>query len=729
MTTRAAQIELLTGPLTDPTTGSICSGYSVEFYAAGTSTAKNVWTEKEKTNPFTTYTLDSGGKALLYGDGVYKIVIKNTDGTAVLTLDNQYISSSAFSVVQKSGAYTATPDDDVILCTGTFTVTLQAVANFEHPLTLKNIGAGTITVSPDGAETIDGDATYTLDATDAVAQIFPDPISSTWRLGYEVITNGVTNGDSHDHAGGDGGQLVSSSINFLQSGAGAETRTSQSKLQDIPSVKDFGVVGNGTTDDTDALQAAIDASADNYLYLPKGSYKVSVKLDVDVNGITFYGPGTLVATADITGGMVLSINGDDITIRDLSIDGGSVLTGTWVRGIGAGGSCNNVLIENVSVFDTTFSGIDFTDEEDTYDHTNVKIINCNVSNSGWVGINICGVDDLEISGNTVSRTGYDAVAVWRSSNFRVSKNKISKATAPDIIYDGDGGYAGVEKGGFIYIEPNDTMGIITENNCEDNINAGWDGLIIGEDGETEFEEIIISNNVFKDCGGYGIDTTSNAVITGNKVYGAVGAGIFCGLDLGGTIRNVVIANNVLHNIGIDSDAYGILISSNQEEANVFSNINITGNVVSDDRVTKLTEYGIGINRSDGTFSRVNIGGNDLSLVDGESVNVFGTGNTNGVYFWPTNSIKTTPKTISGATPSVIGHNFFVINNAGAVTMTDMVEGYVGQDILVMFANSNTTLTLTGGSMYGNGGSNKTPSEYETARAFFSGSTWYWQFHT
>ena len=81
----ATQIELFLGPLVDPTTGSLCNGYTAYFYDSGTTTPRNVWTEPAMTNPFTSYVLDGAGSAALFGSGLYTIVIKNLDGTAVLT--------------------------------------------------------------------------------------------------------------------------------------------------------------------------------------------------------------------------------------------------------------------------------------------------------------------------------------------------------------------------------------------------------------------------------------------------------------------------------------------------------------------------------------------------------------------------------------------------------------------------------------------------------------------
>jgi len=81
----------------------------------------------------------------------------------------------------------------------------------------------------------------------------------------------------------------SSLIGFIQTGA-TTTRTVESKLRDVVSVKDFGAVGDGSTDDTTAIQNAINAMQGSgaQIYFPKGTYIVSSTLNV-TGGLSFYG--------------------------------------------------------------------------------------------------------------------------------------------------------------------------------------------------------------------------------------------------------------------------------------------------------------------------------------------------------------------------------------------------------------------------------------------------------
>lgn len=79
--------------------------------------------------------------------------------------------------------------------------------------------------------------------------------------------------------------------------SGPPGRTVQAKLRDVVSVKDFGAVGDGTTNDTTALQAAIAycESAEQYggraLYIPGGRYLITGALTLSKEFITIFGDG------------------------------------------------------------------------------------------------------------------------------------------------------------------------------------------------------------------------------------------------------------------------------------------------------------------------------------------------------------------------------------------------------------------------------------------------------
>lgn len=92
-----------------------------------------------------------------------------------------------------------------------------------------------------------------------------------------VVQDGVTKKASIDQLG------------FLQSGTGATTRTIQSKLRDTVSVKDFGAVGDGSTDDLTAFQNA--AAAAKCVYVPTGTYKISGTVAISLDGARWYGDG------------------------------------------------------------------------------------------------------------------------------------------------------------------------------------------------------------------------------------------------------------------------------------------------------------------------------------------------------------------------------------------------------------------------------------------------------
>ena len=68
-------------------------------------------------------------------------------------------------------------------------------------------------------------------------------------------------------------------VTFLQAGAGAVPRSVQSKERDIVSVKDFGAVGDGVTNDTAAVQAALNANPSKTIYFPAGTYLINVSMN------------------------------------------------------------------------------------------------------------------------------------------------------------------------------------------------------------------------------------------------------------------------------------------------------------------------------------------------------------------------------------------------------------------------------------------------------------------
>jgi parallel beta-helix repeat protein len=123
------------------------------------------------------------------------------------------------------------------------------------------------------------------------------------------------------------------------SGSGASARAVNAKLYDFLSIKDFGAVGDGTTNDSTAFTNAVAAArgAGKLLWLPGGTYLVDpVAFGASFKGIVgegiyasvlkfrrvAYSPGTILLNATSTTGLLLRdfcVDADDAVFRTAGV--------------------------------------------------------------------------------------------------------------------------------------------------------------------------------------------------------------------------------------------------------------------------------------------------------------------------------------------------------------------------------------------------------------------------
>jgi len=131
-----------------------------------------------------------------------------------------------------------------------------------------------------------------------------------------------------------------------------------SKLNGIVSVLQFGAVGDGVTDDTAAIQAAINAAqaaGQGCVYFPAGTYRANSGLSITSNNIHLAGAGTSATFlyGFQTSGNFLSYTGTTGTplsgggIREMTIIGGAQnqTSGALVRFA----NCNGIRCLNVDI--------------------------------------------------------------------------------------------------------------------------------------------------------------------------------------------------------------------------------------------------------------------------------------------------------------------------------------------------------------------------------------------
>lgn len=120
-------------------------------------------------------------------DNLSNVNIASATNNDTLSYDNatsKWINKPKRVVIsEKSTTYVITSADEVILADGTFDVTLPSAVGLEgKEFTVKNIGSGTITILPDGSETIDGASSKTLSVQYDYIKVVSDNVE-WWIVG------------------------------------------------------------------------------------------------------------------------------------------------------------------------------------------------------------------------------------------------------------------------------------------------------------------------------------------------------------------------------------------------------------------------------------------------------------------------------------------------------------------------------------------------------------------
>lgn len=112
---------------------------------------------------------------------------------------------------------------------------------------------------------------------------------------------------------------VLTTLTATRSEAGAVAVPVLTKLREVVSVKDFGTVGDGVTNDATAIQAALDSGAGE-VFFPKGTYQVNTMLTVPVDTkVTGVGVRSIIRPGASMSAVLKIIGGNNSSVEKLQI--------------------------------------------------------------------------------------------------------------------------------------------------------------------------------------------------------------------------------------------------------------------------------------------------------------------------------------------------------------------------------------------------------------------------
>jgi hypothetical protein len=234
--------------------GNVLTGGKIFTYGAGTTTNQPTYTTSAGNIPHSNpIILDASGRVPSGGeiwltDGLsYKFILRDSNDVLIATYDNVTgINSNFVAFTNQQEIQTATAGQTVFNLT---TMTYQPATN-------------SLTVFVDGVNQYGPGAQYAYLETDSDTVTFVNGL----HVGALVkFTTSQLNSNAS--------QSNAFQVNYTPPFTNSVGTNVGDKLAQTVSVMDFGAVGDGVTDDTVAITAALAAS--NYVSFPYGTYAVT----------------------------------------------------------------------------------------------------------------------------------------------------------------------------------------------------------------------------------------------------------------------------------------------------------------------------------------------------------------------------------------------------------------------------------------------------------------------